>query len=95
MSDYISDKRIYLDKEGKATDDDTKGVSLLVAEGGSLDLDTATKYGLGNSTTVVTETEEPVEKEKTINIPPKEVKKVTKKAKPKTEDKSVKGPKSA
>ena len=93
MSYYISDKRIYLDKEGKATDDDSKGVSLLVGEGGSIDSDTAKKYGLGNDTVV---TEEPTVVEKTINIPPKETKKVNKsKAKPKTEDKSVKGPKSA
>lgn len=92
MSDYISDKRIYLDKEGKATDDDSKGVSLLVGEGGSIDSDTAKKYGLSNDKVVA---EEPEVVEKTINIPPKEEKKPKAKAKPKTEDKSVKGPKSA
>ena len=94
MSDYISDKRIYIDKDGKATDDDSKGVSLLVGEGGSIDEDTAKKYGLTGSKTV---TEEPAVVEKTIDIPPKveKEKKPKAKAKPKTEDKSVKGPASA
>ena len=49
MADYISKKRLYLDSEGKVTDDDSKGVSLLVGANGTLDEADATKYGLSSS----------------------------------------------
>lgn len=49
MADYISKKRLYLDAEGKVTDDDNKGVSLLVGENGTLDEAEAKKYGLSSS----------------------------------------------
>ena len=50
MADYISKKRLYLDADGKVTDDDSKGVSLLVGENGTLDEADAIKYGLEGGT---------------------------------------------
>ena len=47
--EYISKKRLYLDAEGKVTEDELKGVSLLVGEGGTLDEPEAKKYGLDSS----------------------------------------------
>jgi len=67
MADYISKKRLYLDSEGKVTDDDSKGVSLLVGANGTLDEADATKYGLSSSgdSENVTKTDD---KEKTQSV---------------------------
>ena len=87
MSDYISKKRLYLDAEGKPTEDDTKAVTLLVGEGGSLPQEEAEKLGLTKSdasTDTSETTEEPIVNEcsgLTIN-----------KATPETEDKAVSTP---
>lgn len=43
---YKSDKRIYLDKDGKVTADEAKAYSLLVGEGVEIDDETAERYGL-------------------------------------------------
>ena len=93
---YLKDaiELVYGEYKASSQSKNSKGVSLLVGEGGSIDEDTAKKYGLTGSKTV---TEEPAVVEKTIDIPPKveKEKKPKAKAKPKTEDKSVKGPASA
>jgi hypothetical protein len=88
MSDYISKKRLYLDADGKPTEDDTKAVTLLVGENGSLPLAEAERLGLTSSdasTDTSETTEEPIVNEGsglTIN-----------KATPETEDKAVSPPK--
>lgn len=44
---WTADRRLYLDKEGKAVEaDDPSRTSLLVAEGGSIPLDQAAQLGL-------------------------------------------------
>jgi len=57
MPEYISKKRLYLDADGKVTDDDSKGVSLLVGENGTLVEVDAVKHGLTNDEEVVIVTE--------------------------------------
>lgn len=46
-NDFVSDRRLYLDKDGKVVEaDDPARASLLVAKGASLPEDVARKYGL-------------------------------------------------
>jgi hypothetical protein len=45
---YTSDKRLYLDKDGKVVEDAPESGSLLVGEGGELSDEEAQKYGLSN-----------------------------------------------
>lgn len=51
---WTSDRRLYLDKAGKAVEaDDPSRVSLLVAAGGTIPLADAEKYGLVTVTPAV------------------------------------------
>jgi hypothetical protein len=46
-NDYVSDRRLYLDKDGNVVEhNDVNKLTLLVAEGGSLSQEDARKYGL-------------------------------------------------
>lgn len=57
---WTSDRRLYLDKDGKVVEaDDPTRQSLLVAQGGTIPLADAEKYGLVTVTPAVIETVTP------------------------------------
>ena len=70
-NDFVSNKRLYLDKDGKVVEaDDPNRHSLLIRAGGSLPYEEAQKYGLiegevEEKQAEEAETEEAVEPEKT------------------------------
>jgi hypothetical protein len=58
-NDFVSDKRLYLDKDGKVVGDkDPNKLTLLVSEGGSIPFETAEKYGLTKVEEAAVEEEE-------------------------------------
>lgn len=67
MVEWFSDKRLYLDAEGKATEDDSVAVSLLVGKGGSINKELANSLGLGVK--VKEEIKEQVTQHKAVDPP--------------------------
>jgi hypothetical protein len=63
-NDFVSDKRLYLDKDGNVVGDkDPNKFKLLVNVGGSLSAEDAAKYGLGQEGTEEDATEEATDEE--------------------------------
>jgi hypothetical protein len=63
-NDFVSDKRLYLDKNGNVVGEKDKNkLTLLVSEGGSIPFETAEKYGLNKAVAPAEEDEAEVEED--------------------------------